>query len=183
MAKKTQKSAKEKSKKKGSARGTKKFKELSEKSIEILPVIEYAIYEVDKIFQNQGDRLTDEYLVSSLKELTHLIKAKSFETLLEEMREELTEDSDIIHWNIISRIGEYIEENELNYSGRDIVSALDELINTIKIQMSKQDPRAYLSFLAEIMRGVEIKGARRSDRDMDIQRDIDEDYFDEEENY
>jgi len=182
MARRTKKSSEEKSKRKSPERKTRKFKELNEKSIEILPVIEYAIYEVDKIFENQGDKLTDDYLVSSLKELTHLIKAKSFETLFQEMRDELVEDSDIIHWNIISRVGEHIEENELNYSDRDIVNAIEELVDTIKIQMSKHDPRAYLSFLSEIMRGVKIEGSKRSD--IDIPREIDdEDYFDDEENY
>lgn len=182
MAKRAKKSSEEKGRKRSSERKIKKIKELSEKSIEILPVIEYAIYEVDKIFENQGDKLTDTYLVSSLKELANLIKAKSFETLLQEMRNELVEDSDVIHWNIISKIGEHIEENELNYSDKDIMNAIEELVDTIKIQMSKHDPRAYLSFLSEIMRGVKIEGSRRSDTD--IPRDIDdEDYFGDEENY
>ncbi len=157
-----------------------KPKELDEKSIEILPVIEYAIYEVDKIFENQGDRLTDDYLVSSLKDLAQAIKVKSFETLLQEVRDELIEDPDIIHWNIISRIGEHIEENELNYSNKDILNAIEGLIDTIKLQMSSQDPRAYLSFLSEIMRGVKVEGFRKPDKGFDSSSDLD-DYYDDEE--
>lgn len=171
-----------KGKKKSPGQKTHKLKELNERSIEILPVIEYAIYEVDKIFENQGDTLTDTYLISSLKDLAQAIKAKSFETLLQEVRDDLIEDPDIIHWNIISRIGEHIEEKELDYSSKDILNAIEELIDTIKLQMSKENPRAYLSFLSEIMRGVKIE--RKPDRDFDIPPDVDdEDYFDDEENY
>jgi hypothetical protein len=174
MSKSAKKSSGKKSKK-GS-----KVKQLNEKSIEILPVIEYAIYEVDKIFQNQGDRLTDAYLVSSLKELISEIKAKSFEKLLEEVRGEMTEDSDVIHWNIVSRLGDHIESADLNYSDKDIVNAIDGLIDTIKIQMSKEDPRAYLSFLSEIMRGSDDfeRGVQR-----DIDTDIDDIDFDEDEGF
>ncbi len=176
MSRRSKKSLqKGKGKKKNPARKGRKLKELNEKSIEILPVIEYAIYEVDKIFENQGDRLTDDYLVSSLKDLAHMIKSKSFETILQEVRDELIEDVDVIHWNIISRIGEHIEENELNYSSKDVVNAIEELIETIKLQMSKENPRAYLSFLSEIMRGVEIK----RNRDVEFPPEED-DYFDEE---
>ncbi len=169
---------KKESKKKTPARKGRKLKELDERSIEILPVIEYAIYEVDKIFENQGDKLTDSYLVSSLKDLVHVIKSKSFETLLQEVRDELTEDADVIHWNIVSKIGEHIEENDLNYSSKDIINAIEGLIETIKLQMSKENPRAYLSFLSEIMRGMNIK----TSRDIEFPADED-DYFDDEENY
>lgn len=141
-------------------------------------MIEYAIYEVDKIFENQGDKLTDSYLVSSLKDLVHVIKSKSFETLLQEVRDELTEDADVIHWNIVSKIGEHIEENDLNYSSKDIINAIEGLIETIKLQMSKENPRAYLSFLSEIMRGMNMK----TSRDIEFPADED-DYFDDEENY
>ncbi len=172
MGKSAKKSSGKKSKK-GS-----KIKQLNEKAIEILPVIEYAIYEVDKIFQNQGDRLTDAYLVSSLKNLISEIKAKSFGRLLEEVRSEMTEDSDIIHWNIVSRLGDHIESADLKYSDKDIISAVDSLINTIKIQISKEDPRSYLSFLSEIMRGSDDfeRGVQR-----DISSDIDD--FDEDESF
>ncbi len=185
-------SSEKKGKKKGSAQKSRKSKstqskipkELNEKTIEILPVIEYAIYEVDQIFKNQGDTLTDNYLVESLEELVHMLKAKPFETLLQEVRDELIEDPDIIHWNIVSRIGEHIEENELNYSSKDILNAIEDLIDTIKLQMSDDDPRAYLSFLSEIMRGAKLDKFKRSSGDtgFDISPDID-DYFDDEENY
>ncbi|CUU06662.1 hypothetical protein JGI1_01584 [Candidatus Thermokryptus mobilis] len=170
------KSAKKSSGKKG--KKGKRIKQLNEKSIEILPVIEYAIYEVDKIFQNQGDRLTDAYLVSSLKGLVNEIKSKSFKRLLEEVRGEMIEDPDIIHWDIVSRLGDHIESGDLNYSDKDIIKAIDGLIDTIKIQMSKENPRAYLSFLSEIMRGADDfdKGMRS-----DIEPEIDD--FDEDENF
>lgn len=183
MSKASKKSSEGKGRKKSTEKKQRKFKELDEKSIEILPVIEYAIYEVDKIFQNQGDRLTDSYLVSSLKELTHQIKSKSFETLYQEMRDELIEDPDVIHWNIVSRIGEHIETNELNYSDKEILNALEELIDTIKLQMSKEDPRAYLSFLSEIMRGTQIGGPGKPRIEPNIPPDIDDEDFFEDENY
>lgn len=185
-------SSERKAKKKGSARKSHKLestrrkgpRELDEKAIEILPVIEYSIYEVDQIFKNQGDTLTDDYLVESLQDLAQAIKVKSFETLLQEVRDELIEDPDIIHWNIVSRIGEHIEENELNYSSRDISNAITNLIDTIKLQMSEDNPRAYLSFLSEIMRGVKYDKFKRSSGDIgfDISPDTD-DYFDDEEDY
>ncbi len=183
MSRSSKKSSESKGKKKSTGKKQHKLKELDEKSIEILPVIEYAIYEIDKIFENQGDRLTDAYLVSSLKELTHQIKGKSFKTLYQEMRDELTEDSDVIHLNIVSRIGEHIEENELNYSDKEILNALEGLIDTIELQMSKEDPRSYLSFLNEIMRGIKIEGSGRSSREFDIPPDIDDEDFFEDENY
>ena len=173
---KMSKSAKESSR--GKSKKGKKLKQLNEKSIEILPVIEYAIYEVDKIFQNQGDRLTDAYLVSSLKELVSEIKSKSFKRLLEEVRGETIEDPDIIHWNIVSRLGDHIESGDLNYSDKDIVNAIGGLIDTIKIQMSKENPRAYLSFLSEIMRGTDDFEKKMRD---DIEPGIDD--FDEDENF
>jgi hypothetical protein len=181
----------EKGKKTGSSQRSRKSKstqktprELAEKTIEILPVIEYAIYEIDQIFKNQGDTLTDDYLVESLEELAHTIKAKSFETLLQEVRDELIEDPDIIHWNIVSRIGDHIEENELNYSSKDILNAIEDLIDTIKLQMSDDNPRAYLSFLSEIMRGAKFDKFKRpgEETDFGISPDTD-DYFDDEENY
>lgn len=183
MAKKAKKSTRRTAeRKKNLVKKSRKPKELSEKSIEILPAIEYAIYEVDKIFEDQGDKLTDKYLVSSLKELIRIIKAKSFEAVFKEMKNELIEDSDVIHLNIISRIGEHIEENALDYSDKDIISAIEQLIDTIKIQMSKQNPRAYLSFLSEIMSDVKIEGAKRSD--IDIHEDIDDEgYFDDMDRY
>lgn len=185
-------SGEEKGKKKGSSQRSRKSKsaqktlrELNEKAIEILPVIEYAIYEIDQIFKNQGDTLTDDYLVESLEELAHTIKVKSFETLLQEVKDELIEDPDIIHWNIVSRIGEHIEENELNYSSKDILNAIEDLVDTIKLQMSDDNPRAYLSFLSEIMRGAKLDKFKKSSEETDfgISPDIDDDYFDDEENY
>jgi len=94
------------------------------------------------------------------------------------VRDELTEDADVIHWNIVSKIGEHIEENDLNYSSKDIINAIEGLIETIKLQMSKENPRAYLSFLSEIMRGMNMK----TSRDIEFPADED-DYFDDEENY
>jgi DNA phosphorothioation-dependent restriction protein DptG len=96
------------------------------------------------------------------------------------VRGEMTEDSDVIHWNIVSRLGDHIESADLNYSDKDIVNAIDGLIDTIKIQMSKEDPRAYLSFLSEIMRGSDDfeRGVQR-----DIDTDIDDIDFDEDEGF
>ncbi len=184
-ASKKSSSSKGKGKKKGSAQKSHKSKstqskvprELNEKTIEILPAIEYAIYEVDQIFKNQGDTLTDDYLVESLEELVHMLKTKPFETLLQEVRDELSEDPDIIHWNIVSRIGDHIEENELNYSSKDIFNAIEDLIDTIKLQMSDDDPRAYLSFLSQIMHGAKLDKFKRSSDDTDVDDDFDDENY------
>jgi hypothetical protein len=153
-----------------------RLREISEKSIEILPVIELAIYEVDKIFENQGDLLTDKYVIDSLEELVKMIRMEKLERLLREMREEMMDDSDIIHWNILSRIDENLQIREEGYLDEDLVEAINNLIETIKLQISDDNPRAYLSFLSDVMRGIDISRIGRSRRPGD---EIDESDFDE----
>ena len=130
-----------------------KLREISERSIEILPLVELAIYEVDRIFENQGKSLTDVQVVDSLTELVREIKTKSLSNLLKSVRDELDEKPDIIHWNILSKLDERVEEKLENYTDSEIIRAIEDLIDTIKIQLSEDNPRAYLSFLCEVMGG------------------------------
>ena len=53
----------------------------------IISEIEVGIYEVDKIFEGQGDKLSDQYVMDSLNSFLKLIKEMTYESYAERLRD------------------------------------------------------------------------------------------------
>ena len=66
--------------------------------------VEVAIYEVDKIFEGQGDKLSDSYVTDSLTSFAKVIKDETFALYADRLKEGSDDESDLLHINMVNRL-------------------------------------------------------------------------------
>ncbi len=129
--------------------------------------IEIAIYEVDKIFEGQGDKLKDSYVVDSLASFVKVIKDNTFGGYSETLREGSDEESDMMHINIVNRINSAVEELDLNMSDGELIETVKKILAHVKKACSTKSPRAYLDPLAKRLKEMGFRSEFLTDADMD----------------
>jgi hypothetical protein len=137
--------------------------------------IEVGICEVDKIFEGQGDKLSDIFVCESLESLTKLIKENTFENYAATLKEGSDDESDMLHINIVNRLSSLIEELELQVTDGQIIDALRHVLMQVRSGMSRsagrvkseKSSRAYLDPLAKRLREMGLKTDFLAEADLD----------------
>jgi hypothetical protein len=127
--------------------------------------IEVGICEVDKIFEGQGDKLSDSFVCESLQSLTKLIKENSFEHYAAKLKDGSDDESDMLHINIVNRLSSLIEELEAPISDMQIVEAIKHVLTQVKAASPvsggkgkhEKPSRAYLDPLAKRLKEMGLK--------------------------
>ncbi|MGC8652384.1 MAG: hypothetical protein ACP5US_00120 [Candidatus Kryptoniota bacterium] len=119
--------------------------------------IEIAIFEVDKIFEGQGDKLDDGYITESLASFIKLVEENSFVLLAEDLHEGVDDESDMLHINLVNRINSLYEELDAEIDDSFIVEALKRLLSKVKKYKSAKNSRAYLDALTKKMKEMGYK--------------------------
>jgi len=119
--------------------------------------IEVGICEVDKIFEGQGDKLSDAFVIESLEGLARLIKEATYERYANKLKEGSDDESDMLHINIVNRLGSIIEELEMQVTDGEIISVIHQILTRIKKLKSEKSPRAYLDPLAKRLKDMGFK--------------------------
>ena len=94
--------------------------------------VEVGICEVDKIFEGQGDKLSDAFIIESLDSLTKLIKETTYEKYADKLKEGSDNESDMLHINIVNRLSSIIEELELQVTDDEIIESMKQVLSQIK---------------------------------------------------
>ncbi|HEY9166513.1 MAG TPA: hypothetical protein VIS48_10165 [Candidatus Kryptonia bacterium] len=131
--------------------------------------IEFGIFEVDKIFEGQGDKLSDAYVVDSLTSLARLIKESTYELYAEKLKEGSDDESDMMHINVVNRLSSVIEELELQVSDVEIIDMVKHVLGQVKKCKSSKSPRAYLDPLANRLKEMGFKSEFLTETDVDGQ--------------
>ena len=129
--------------------------------------IEIGIYEVDKIFEGQGDKLNDTYVIDSLNSFAKLIKENTYELYAERLKEGSDDESDMMHINIVNRLSSAIEELELQVSDNDLIEIVKHILSQVKKAKSTKSPRAYLDPLAKRLKEIGFKSDFLTEADVD----------------
>jgi hypothetical protein len=129
--------------------------------------IEVSIYEVDKIFEGQGDKLKDSYVIDSLTSFVKVIKDNTFEVYAEKLKEGSDDESDMMHINIVNRIASAAEEMELEVSDAELVELVKQVLTQVKKASSPKASRAYLDPLAKRLKEMGFKSEFLTDTDVD----------------
>jgi len=128
--------------------------------------IEIAIFEVDKIFEGQGDKLDDGYVTESLASFIKLVKENSFGLLAEDLHEGVDDESDMLHINLVNRISSLCEEVDAKIDDLSIVEALEKLLSQVKKYKSTKNPRSYLDSLTKKMKEMGYKSEFYTESDI-----------------
>ncbi len=129
--------------------------------------IEVGIYEVDKIFEGQGDKLKDSYVIDSLSSFVKVIKENTFGVYAEKLKEGSDNESDMMHINIVNRITGAVEELELELSDGELIEIVKQVLAQVKRASSHKSPRAYLDPLAKRLKEIGFKSEFLTDTDVD----------------
>jgi len=129
--------------------------------------VEVGIYEVDKIFEGQGDKLGDQYVMDSLNSFMKLIKESTYEVYAEELKEGSDDESDMMHINIVNRVSSAIEELELEVDDDELIDVLKQVCALVKKAKSPKSPRAYLDPLAKRLKEMGFKSDFLTESDVD----------------
>ena len=129
--------------------------------------IEVGIYEVDKIFEGQGDKLKDSYVIDSLTSFVKVIKDNTFDVYAEKLKEGSDDESDMMHINIVNRIAAAVEELELQVSDGELIEIVKQVLAQVKKAVSAKSPRAYLDPLAKRLKELGFKSDFLTDTDVD----------------
>lgn len=129
--------------------------------------IETGIYEVDKIFEGQGDRLNDSYVIESLTTFVKVIKENTFGGYAETLKEGSDEESDMMHINIVNRISSAAEELEIEFSDSEVIETVKSILAHVKKASSPKSPRAYLDPLSKRLKEMGFKSDFITDSDID----------------
>ncbi len=129
--------------------------------------IEIGIYEVDKIFEGQGDKLKDSFVVESLTSFVKVIKDNTFGGYSETLREGSDEESDMMHINIVNRINSAVEELDLEITDAEVIETVKQVLARVKKACSAKSPRAYLDPLARRLKEMGFRSEFLTDADMD----------------
>jgi len=119
--------------------------------------IEVGICEVDKIFEGQGDKLSDAFIIESLDSLAKLIKETTYESYAEKLKGGSDDESDMLHINIVNRLDSIIEELEMHFTDGELLEVMHHILSQIKKQNSEKSPRAYLDPLAKRLKEMGFK--------------------------
>ena len=129
--------------------------------------IEVGIYEVDKIFEGQGDKLNDGYVVDSLTSFMKVIKEVTYALYADELKEGSDDESDMMHINIINRLSTAIDELELQVSDNDLIEIAKQVLAQVKKAKSAKSPRAYLDLLAKRVKEMGFKSEFLTETDVE----------------
>jgi hypothetical protein len=129
--------------------------------------IEIGICEVDKIFEGQGDKLSDAFIIESLDSLVKLIKETTYENYADKLKDGLDNESDMLHINTVNRLSAIIEELELQVTDDEIIEAMKQVLSQIKKVRSAKLPRAYLDPLAKRLKEIGLKSDFLAETDLD----------------
>ncbi|MCL4540204.1 MAG: hypothetical protein M1378_11520 [Bacteroidetes bacterium] len=129
--------------------------------------IEVGIYEVDKIFEGQGDKLGDQYVLDSLNSFVKLIKEMTYESYAERLREGSDDESDMMHINVVNRLSTAIEELGLHVTDTELSEAVKQVLTQVKKVKSAKDSRAYLDPLAKRLKEMGFKSDFLTESDVD----------------
>ncbi|MGO9482127.1 MAG: hypothetical protein ACLP05_10160 [Candidatus Kryptoniota bacterium] len=129
--------------------------------------IEIGICEVDKIFEGQGDKLGDAFVIESLDSLTKLIKDTTYENYADKLKEGSDNESDMLHINIVNRLSSIVEELELQVTDDEIIEAMKQVLSQIKKAKSAKLPRAYLDPLAKRLKEMGFKSDLLAETNLD----------------
>lgn len=129
--------------------------------------IEIGVYEVDKIFEGQGDKLKDSYVVDSLTSFVKVIKDYTFGGYSETLREGSDEESDMMHINIVNRVNSAVEELELEISDAELIDTVKQVLARVKKACTAKSPRAYLDPLAKRLKEMGFRSEFLTDADID----------------
>ncbi len=119
--------------------------------------IEVGICEVDKIFEGQGDKLSDAFVIESLDSLVKLIKETSYEDYAGRLKEGSDNESDMLHINIVNRLSSTIEELELQVTDDEIIDLMKQILSRIRKCKAEKSPRAYLQPLSKRLKEMGLK--------------------------
>ena len=129
--------------------------------------IEVGIFEVDKIFEGQGDKLSDAYVTDSLHSFVKLIKDNSYEFYADKLKEGSDDESDMLHINIVNRLTALIEELELRVSDTELIDVVKQVLARAKKAKSSKSPRAYLDPLAKRLKEMGFRSDFMTEADVD----------------
>jgi hypothetical protein len=129
--------------------------------------IEIAIYEVDKIFEGQGDKLNDAYAVDSLNSFLKVIKDETFALYADELKEGSDDESDLLHINMVNRLSSAIEDLELEVTDLELADIVRQVLSDVKKAKSPKSPRAYLDPLAKRIKEMGVKSDFLTENDVE----------------
>jgi hypothetical protein len=129
--------------------------------------IEVAIYEVDKIFEGQGDKLSDSYVVDSLASFAKVIKEETFALYADKLKEGSDNESDLLHINMVNRLNSAIEELELQLTDIELIEIVKQVLAEAKKAKSTKSTRAYLDPLTKRLKEMGVKSDFLTETDVD----------------
>lgn len=129
--------------------------------------IEVGIFEVDKIFEGQGDKLNDSYVTDSLHSFVKLIKDNTYELYADKLKEGSDDESDMLHINIVNRLSSIIEELELQVPDSELIEVVKQVLSRAKKAKSAKSPRAYLDPLAKRLKEMGFKSDFLTEADVE----------------
>ena len=129
--------------------------------------IEVAIYEVDKIFEGQGDKLNDSYVIDSLGSFAKVIKDETYAFYSDKLKEGSDDESDMLHINIVNRLNTAIEELELQLTDLELIEIVKQVLAHVKKCKSTKASRAYLDPLAKRLKEMGFKSDFLTETDVD----------------
>ncbi|MCL5035255.1 MAG: hypothetical protein M1395_09165 [Bacteroidetes bacterium] len=133
----------------------------------IISEIEVGIYEVDKIFEGQGDKLSDQYVMDSLNSFLKLIKEMTYESYAERLRDGSDDESDMMHINVVNRLSSTMEELDLHVTDAELSEAVKVVLVQVKKAKSPRSSRAYLDPLAKRLKEMGFKSDFLTESDVD----------------
>jgi len=129
--------------------------------------IEVAIYEVDKIFEGQGDKLSDTYIYDSLNSFAKVIKDETYALYADKLKEGSDDESDLLHINMVNRLNSAIEELELQLTDLELIEIVKQVLTSVKKMKSSKSVRAYLDPLAKRIKEMGIKSDFLTESDVE----------------
>jgi hypothetical protein len=129
--------------------------------------IEVAIYEVDKIFEGQGDKLNDAYAIDSLTTFAKVIKDETFALYADKLKEGSDDESDLLHINMVNRLNSAIEDLELQVTDLELIEIAKQVLSGMKKVRSQKSPRAYLDPLAKRIKELGVKSDFLTENDVE----------------
>ncbi len=129
--------------------------------------IEVAIYEVDKIFEGQGDKLSDSYVIDSLNSFAKVIKDETFALYADKLKEGSDDESDLLHINMVNRLNAAIEELELELTDVELIEIVKQVLAEAKKAKSPKSPRAFLNPLTKRLKEMGVKSDFLTETDVE----------------
>ena len=129
--------------------------------------IEVAIYEVDKIFEGQGDKLSDAYTIDSLNSFAKVIKDETFALYSDKLKEGSDDESDLLHINMVNRLNSAIEELELELTDLELIEIVKQVLSQAKKAKSPKSARAFLDPLTKRLKEMGVKSDFLTESDVE----------------